>query len=193
MRCSFHVPKGSKRHEKAVFVNKSDKSPTFPNNINNVKIIKLIKMIMSWGLQKHFGKGRERMKTARPEGHPNSDSLTFSCFQHLLAFSLCQELQGYVVVRVADQIGGGLETGCMIWTGAKHRARFVHCMDSVIASFEHVMELQNFCKNCFFTILNSFYTIVLSCFVSFVFICLLLCCLVPRALSLVSIISICLH
>lgn len=95
---------------------------------------------MSWGLQKNVGKGTERMKTARPEGHPNSDSLTFSCFQHLLAFSLCKELQGYVVVRVADQIGGGLETGCMIWTGAKHRARFVHRMDSVIASFEHVMD-----------------------------------------------------
>lgn len=27
--------------------------------------------------------------------------------------------QGYVVVRVADQIGGGLETGCMVWTGTK--------------------------------------------------------------------------
>lgn len=26
--------------------------------------------------------------------------------------------QGHVTVRVADQIGGGLETGCRIWTGA---------------------------------------------------------------------------
>ena len=65
--------------------------------------------------------------------------LAFSIFS---TFSLCmplQELQGYVVVRVADQIGGGLETGCMIWTGAKHRIiRFVHLrmdrMDSVIPS-----------------------------------------------------------
>ena len=45
------------------------------------------------------------------------ESLIFS-FSIFSAFSLCQELQGYVVVRVADQIGGGLETGCMIWTGA---------------------------------------------------------------------------
>eukprot|EP00435_Cladocopium_sp_Y103_P030978 s840_g7.t2 len=35
----------------------------------------------------------------------------------LVGHKIFELQEGYVVVRVADQIGGGLETGCMIWTG----------------------------------------------------------------------------
>lgn len=56
------------------------------------------------------------------------------------------------------------------------------------------MDIQNFCKNYFFHNPFAFLFVLLSCHVlshlySFVFICLLLCCLVPRVLSLVSILS----
>ena len=60
-----------------------------------------------------------------------------------------------MVVRVADQIGGGLETGCMVWTGqcSKSLPLFCHvhvadsfspCSFACFGSFESGASLESF-------------------------------------------------